>query len=64
MIGGQGGDSCGKSASDEGAQRPPAESEALHGHHGVTSDLYELLYPVCSSLGWIHLVMSQSLFCL
>ncbi|WP_342839853.1 hypothetical protein [Priestia megaterium] len=30
---------------------------------GVTSDLYELLYPVCSSLGWIHLVMSQPLFC-
>ncbi|MED3944032.1 hypothetical protein P4643_21160 [Priestia megaterium] len=63
MIGGQGEDSCGKSASEEGAQRPPAESEALQGHHGVTSDLYELLYPVCSSLGWIHLVMSQPLFC-
>ncbi|CAI8968641.1 40S ribosomal protein S30 [Priestia megaterium] len=54
---------AGKSASDEEAQRLPAESEALHGHHGVTSDLYELLYPVCSSLGWIHLVMSQPLFC-
>ncbi|MED4137112.1 hypothetical protein P4652_02430 [Priestia megaterium] len=32
MIGGQGEDSCGKSASDEEAQRPPAESESLHGH--------------------------------
>ncbi|MGG1270195.1 hypothetical protein ABE272_07330 [Priestia aryabhattai] len=40
MIGGQGEDSCGKSgtdgprrsASDEEAQRPPAESEALHGN--------------------------------
>ncbi|MGE6831863.1 hypothetical protein ACQKGA_18925 [Priestia megaterium] len=30
---------------------------------GVASDLYELLYPVCSSLGWIHLVMSHPLFC-
>ncbi|MBX4164353.1 MULTISPECIES: hypothetical protein [Priestia] len=40
MIGGQGEDSCGKSGmgetpqerSDEEAQRPPAESEALHGN--------------------------------
>ncbi|MCZ8496817.1 hypothetical protein MMB68_15215 [Priestia sp. Y58] len=39
MIGGQGEDSCGKSGTDETpqsesgeeAQRPPAESEALHG---------------------------------
>ncbi|MED3866043.1 hypothetical protein [Priestia megaterium] len=41
MIGGQGEDSCGKSGigetpqelRDEEAQRPPAESEALHGNH-------------------------------
>nr|WP_165803263.1 hypothetical protein [Priestia megaterium] len=40
MIEGQGEDSCGKSgtdetpqeSSDEEAQRPPAESEALHGN--------------------------------
>ncbi|MDR7241432.1 hypothetical protein J2W47_000529 [Priestia megaterium] len=32
MIGGQGEDSWGKSVSDEEAQRPPAESEALHGN--------------------------------
>ncbi|MDG0029789.1 hypothetical protein MMB68_09450 [Priestia sp. Y58] len=42
MIGGQDGDSCGKSGtgvrprrsiSDEEAHRPPAESEVLHGNH-------------------------------
>ncbi|WP_434394159.1 hypothetical protein [Priestia megaterium] len=32
MIGGQGEDSCGKSASNEEAQPPPAESEVLHGN--------------------------------
>ncbi|MFE3977672.1 hypothetical protein ACFX41_01865 [Priestia sp. YIM B13546] len=32
MIRGQGEDSCGKSASDEEAHRPPVESEALHGN--------------------------------
>ncbi|AXI29266.1 hypothetical protein CIB87_09650 [Priestia megaterium] len=32
MIGGQGEGSCGKSASDEEAHRPPAESEVLHGN--------------------------------
>ncbi|WP_238159044.1 hypothetical protein [Priestia megaterium] len=32
MIGGQGEDSCGKSASDEEAHRPPAESKVLHGN--------------------------------
>ncbi|MBX4163202.1 hypothetical protein [Priestia megaterium] len=32
MIGGQDEDSCGKSASDEEAHRPPAESEVLHGN--------------------------------
>ncbi|MED3917728.1 hypothetical protein ABIC37_001052 [Priestia megaterium] len=31
MIGGQGEDSCGNSGTDE-TQRPPAESEALHGN--------------------------------
>ncbi|MEC1069298.1 hypothetical protein [Priestia megaterium] len=50
MIGGQDGDSCGKAAqvrprrsgSDEEAQRPPAESEVLHGNQlcGVAIDLY------------------------
>ncbi|MBK0009842.1 hypothetical protein [Priestia megaterium] len=30
MIGGQGEDSCGKSASNEEAQSQPAESEVLH----------------------------------
>ncbi|MCM3251180.1 hypothetical protein [Priestia aryabhattai] len=29
---------------------------------GVTSNLYELLYPICSSLDGSDLVMSQSLF--
>ncbi|MBZ5479166.1 hypothetical protein Q8G31_03405 [Priestia megaterium] len=32
MIGEHGEDSCGKSGSDEEAQGPPAENEALHGN--------------------------------
>ncbi|MGE7306888.1 hypothetical protein [Priestia megaterium] len=45
MIGGQGEDFCRKSASDEKAHWPPAES-----NRGVRSDSYELIYPICSSL--------------
>ncbi|AUO12470.1 hypothetical protein DC421_23780 [Priestia megaterium] len=38
MIGGQGEGFCAKSASDEKAHRPPAESKALHGNQqSVTS---------------------------
>ncbi|ADE68193.1 hypothetical protein BMQ_1160 [Priestia megaterium QM B1551] len=31
---------------------------------GVISDLYELMYPICSSLGWVHFVMFQPFLCI
>ncbi|MBK0008196.1 hypothetical protein [Priestia aryabhattai] len=53
-----------RSVRDEEDHRPPEESEILHENYssGVTSNLYELLYPICSSLDGSDLVMSQSLF--
>ncbi|MBE2975767.1 hypothetical protein [Priestia megaterium] len=62
MIGGQGEDSCGKSASDEEAHRPPAENEVLHGNqqrYNQSSILDH--FPICSSLNGIEIVMSHSL---
>ncbi|AYE52385.1 hypothetical protein OEA_22385 [Priestia megaterium NCT-2] len=50
MIGGQGKDSCGKSGRGE----TPA----------VSSDLCELMYPICSYLGWGHFVMFQPFLCI
>ncbi|WP_377254460.1 MULTISPECIES: hypothetical protein [unclassified Priestia] len=51
MIGGQGEDSCRKSASDEDAHRPAAENEVLHGNQqrcNHSSILDHFL--ICSSL--------------
>ncbi|WP_142339473.1 hypothetical protein [Priestia megaterium] len=58
LIGEQGGDSCGISGSDEEAQRPPAESEVLHGNQ------QPIPTSACSSFVglWINLAMSQPLF--
>ncbi|WP_192885533.1 hypothetical protein [Priestia megaterium] len=56
MIGGQGEDSCGKSEIGETPQKAKACTEI---NSSVTSDLYLLIYPICSS---IDLVMFQSLF--
>ncbi|MGE7304800.1 hypothetical protein ACQKJG_13350 [Priestia megaterium] len=51
MIGGQGEDSCGKSASDEDAHRPPAENEVLHGNQQRCNHSSILDYfLICSSL--------------
>ncbi|MGR9542238.1 hypothetical protein [Priestia megaterium] len=65
MIGEQGEeDSCGKSASDEEAHARARKAKPCTDINcGITSDLYELLYPVCSPLDWIHFVMTQPLFC-
>ncbi|WP_165351670.1 hypothetical protein [Priestia megaterium] len=50
MIEGEGEDSCGKSASDEEAHRPPAETGVLHGKSNAVSQAVQLMYPICSSL--------------
>ncbi|WP_430047617.1 hypothetical protein [Priestia aryabhattai] len=49
-----------RNASDEEAQRPPAESEVLHGNQ--LSQAVQLMYAICASLNSIHLVMSKPLF--
>ncbi|MED3878651.1 hypothetical protein [Priestia megaterium] len=48
MIGGQGEDSRGKRNL---ARKSTAVSQAV-----------QLMYPICSSLDWIHLIMSQPRF--
>ncbi|MGG1270610.1 hypothetical protein ABE272_09425 [Priestia aryabhattai] len=48
MIGGRGEDSRGKRSL---ARKSTGVSQAV-----------QLMYPICLSLGWIHLVMSQPLF--
>ncbi|MEI2337842.1 hypothetical protein [Priestia megaterium] len=49
MIGGQG------SASARGKRSLERKSTAV-------SQAIQLMYPICSSLNWIHFVMSQPLF--
>ncbi|WP_192885580.1 hypothetical protein [Priestia megaterium] len=62
-MGGQGEDSCGKSVRDEKAHRPPAESEVLHGNQQRCHKLsIRANVSICSSLDWIHLVMSRPHF--
>ncbi|AQU75494.1 hypothetical protein BUW91_20340 [Priestia megaterium] len=43
MIEGQGEDSCGKSASDEEAHHPPAETGVLHGNQLQCQKLFSSL---------------------
>ncbi|MED4264801.1 hypothetical protein [Priestia megaterium] len=45
MIEGQGEDSCGKSASDEEAHRPPAETGVLHGNQLQCHKLFSSCIP-------------------
>ncbi|MDR7244298.1 hypothetical protein [Priestia megaterium] len=58
MIGGQDEDSRGKRGSDEEAHWPPAESKVLRRKSTAVSQAVQLMYPICSSLDWINLVMS------
>ena len=52
-----------RSASDEEAQRPPAESEALHGNQQRCNERFILdRLPFCSCVDGIDLFMSQLLF--
>ncbi|MDR7245674.1 hypothetical protein [Priestia megaterium] len=69
MIGGQDEDSCGKSATGENAgaeatrrltARPRKAKSGMEITSVVTSDPYELLAPICSSLDGMDLATSQS----
>jgi len=52
-----------RSASDEEAQRPPAESEVLHGNQQRSNKQFILIiHPICSSLGEMNFDISKSLF--
>ncbi|WP_209368522.1 MULTISPECIES: hypothetical protein [Priestia] len=70
MIGGQGEDSCGKSGTGETPQERKRRggSVAARGKRRLArkstavSQAVQLMYPICSSLDWIHFVMSQPLF--
>ncbi|WP_195695069.1 hypothetical protein [Priestia megaterium] len=70
MLGGQGEDSCGKSGTDETPQERTRRggSSAARGKPSLArkstavSQAVQLMYPIYSSLDWIHFVMSQPLF--
>ncbi|MQR89651.1 hypothetical protein GFV16_27740 [Bacillus megaterium] len=69
MIGGQAEDSCGKSGIAETPQRMRrGGSASARGKRSLVrkstavSKAVRLMYTSCSSLDWIHLFISQSLF--
>ncbi|WP_176343429.1 hypothetical protein [Priestia aryabhattai] len=70
MIGGQDEDSCGKSGTDETPQERKRRggSSSARGKRRLArklmavSQAVQLMSPICSSLDWIHLIMSQPLF--
>ncbi|MBU8854298.1 hypothetical protein C2I27_23680 [Priestia megaterium] len=72
MIGGQGEDSCGKSGTNETPQERTRRggSAAARGKRSLAwkstavSQAVQLMYPIYSSLDWIHFTMSQPLFLL
>ncbi|MED4113550.1 hypothetical protein [Priestia megaterium] len=69
MIGGQGEDSCGKSGTGVTPQERKRRggSAAARGKRSLAwkstavSQAVQLMYPVCSSLEWIHVIISQPL---
>ncbi|WP_461673151.1 hypothetical protein [Priestia megaterium] len=69
MIGGQDEDSCGKSGTGETPQERTQRggSAAARGKRSLArkstavSQAVQLMSPICSSLDWVHLVMSQPL---
>ncbi|MCF8888290.1 hypothetical protein ACQKGA_08515 [Priestia megaterium] len=70
MIGGQGEDSCGKSRTGEtsqecqrrGGSRAARGKRSLARKSTAVLQAVQLMDPICSSLDWIHLIMSQPLF--
>ncbi|MBU8850793.1 hypothetical protein C2I27_27710 [Priestia megaterium] len=69
MIGEQAEDSCGKSGTDETPQERKGRggSASARGKRSLArkstavSQAVQLMSPICSSLDWIHLIMSQPL---
>ncbi|MDR7241130.1 MULTISPECIES: hypothetical protein [Priestia] len=59
MIEGQGEDSCEKRLTD----RPRKAKSCTEINSGATSNPYSIIYPICSSVDWMDLVVSQSLSC-
>ncbi|MEW4229700.1 hypothetical protein [Priestia megaterium] len=67
MIGGQGEDSCGKSGAGEtpqerkrrGGSAVARGKRSLARKSTAVSQAIHLMYTSCSSLDWIHFVMSQ-----
>ncbi|QTL50823.1 hypothetical protein [Priestia aryabhattai] len=70
MIGEQGEDSCGKSGTGEtpqerkrrGGSSTACGKQSLARKSTAVSQAVQLLYPICLSLDWIDVVMSQSVF--
>ncbi|MDM8147761.1 hypothetical protein [Priestia megaterium] len=70
MIGGQDEDSCGKSGTGEtpqelkrrGGSAAARVKRSLARKSTAVSQAVQLMSPVCSSFGWIHLIMFQSHF--
>ncbi|MED4292112.1 hypothetical protein [Priestia megaterium] len=69
MIGGQDEDSCGNSGTGEipqermrrGGSAAARGKRSLARKSTAVSQAVQLIYPICSSLDWIHFVMSQPL---
>ncbi|MCF6794908.1 MULTISPECIES: hypothetical protein [Priestia] len=70
MIGGQDEDSCGKSGRGETPQERKRRggSPAARGKRSLArkltavSQAFQLMYPICSFLDWINVVMSHLFF--
>ncbi|MCM3194529.1 hypothetical protein [Priestia megaterium] len=70
MAGGQGEDSCGNSGTDENPQERKRRggSPAARGKRSLArkatavEQAVQIMYPDCSSLGWIHFGMSSLFF--
>ncbi|MBD8845360.1 MULTISPECIES: hypothetical protein [Priestia] len=71
MVGGQGEDSCGNSGTDETPQQERKRrggSSAACGKRSLSrkataaEQAVQIMYPDCSSLNWIPVVMFQPLF--
>ncbi|MBY0093794.1 MULTISPECIES: hypothetical protein [Priestia] len=66
MIGGQDEDSCGNSGTGEtpqgrmrrGGSAAARGKRSLARKSTAVSQAVQLIYPICSSLDWIHFVMS------
>ncbi|MCI4619980.1 hypothetical protein [Priestia megaterium] len=58
MIGGQDEDSWGEKRKRRGGSATTCGKQSLAQKSTAASQAVRLMYPICSSLDWIHLVMS------